>query len=328
MRMRTWLLAALSIVSVASISACGGESAGADGRLRIAVIPKGTTHEFWKSIHAGAVKASRDLDVDIIWKGPQREDDRDDQIKVVETMVVQQVDGIVIAPLDDTALVPCLRDAKDSDIPVVVVDSGLEWDGMASFIATDNRQGGVLAAQHLGELLGGEGQVMMLRYLEGSASTTKRESGFLDTIEAEYPDINVVSSNQYGGASSESAQSAAEKLLLLHGEVDGIFCPNESTVFGMLLALRSAQKLEDVKFVGFDSSEKLSEGLRLGDIDGLVLQSPFAMGEMGVQKMVAHLRGETIDSFIDTGCLVATPENCEEPELQLLLEPDLSPWLD
>src|SRR5579862_6234220 len=95
--MKTLLLALLLGLATSAAHA-------ADAKLTIAVIPKGTTHEFWKSVHAGAVQASRELGVDIIWKGPLREDDRSGQINVVEDMVTRQVSGIVLAPLDETAL--------------------------------------------------------------------------------------------------------------------------------------------------------------------------------------------------------------------------------
>ncbi|HXG46015.1 MAG TPA: substrate-binding domain-containing protein, partial [Methylomirabilota bacterium] len=128
----------------------------------IAVIPKGTTHEFWKSINAGAIKAQRELNdrgikVQIIWKGPLREDDRDQQIQVVENFVTKRVDGIVLAPLDSKALVAPVALATRARIPVVVIDSGLKSDKHISYIATDNFKGGQMAARRLGELLGGRG---------------------------------------------------------------------------------------------------------------------------------------------------------------------------
>src|SRR4051812_36887445 len=145
--------------------------------LSIAVIPKGTSHEFWKSIHAGAVQASQELSaagdsVQIIWKGPLREDDREQQVQVVEGFSSQGVKGIVLAPLDNRALVRPVEEARRAGVPTVIIDSGLESDSIVSFVATDNEKGGRLAADRIGEVLGGKGRVLMLRYAEGSASTT------------------------------------------------------------------------------------------------------------------------------------------------------------
>lgn len=309
-------------------SGCGNDSggprsSGGAGR-RIAVIPKGTTHEFWKSIHAGALKAGRELGVEIIWKGPLREDDRDEQIKVVEAFIAQRVSGIVLAPLDDKALVPPVKSAMAEGVPVVIADSDLAWDGIVSYVATDNYRGGVLAAEKLGEVLGGAGRVVMMRYMEGSASTMKREAGFLDTIGKSFPGIQVVSSNQRSGATVEGAQKVGENLLTSHPDVDGIFCPNESSAFGMLRALQDAKKAGKVRFIGFDASDKIVQALAAGEIDGLVVQNPFAMGERGVRTMVEHLDGKPVGKVIDTGVTMVTKANMGEPAIRLLLHPDLS----
>lgn len=308
-------------------------------KYTIAVIPKGTTHVFWKSIHAGALKAEQELieagvDVEVIWKGPLKEDDRADQIKVVENFISRGVSGIVLAPLDDVALRRPVKDAVNSGIPVVIIDSGLKSDDYTSFVATDNKIGGRKGGEHLAKTLGGKGKVIMLRYQEGSASTMNREQGFLDVLKEKYPDIEVVSSNQYGGATTESARQTSDNLLASYRAadggltIDGIFCPNESTAFAMLGALVDSGLAGKVKYVGFDSSERLVKGLRDGHIQGLVLQDPINMGYLGVKLLVAHLRGEKLEKRIDTGSEVATPENMDDPKIKNLLEPDFKKWLN
>jgi len=291
---------------------------------RIAVIPKGTTHEFWKSIHAGAETAAHELGVEVIWKGPLREDDRDEQIKVVEDFIVRKVDGIVIAPLDDTALAPVLADAAREGIPVIVIDSEVLWDGRVSYVATDNYKGGVLAARALGERLGGNGRVILMRYLEGSASTAAREAGFLDTLKKEFPRLVILSDNQYAGATNEGAYKTGENLLVSFPDVEGIFCPNESALFGMWRALQDSGRAGKVRLVGFDASDKLVQALRAGEIDALVIQNPFAMGEIGVRRMVDHLEGRKVEPYIDTGVVVISAANMDEPAMARLLSPDLS----
>ena len=294
---------------------------------KIAVIPKGTTHEFWKSVHAGANKAGQELGVEIIWKGPVREDDRDEQIKVVENFIASGVSAIVLAPLDDTALVPAATEATREGIPVVIIDSDIKWDGRVSFVATDNYKGGELAAKRLGELLGGKGKVIVLRYQEGSASTAQREAGFIDALGKGFPGIELVSSNQYGGATTESAYKTSENLLVKFKQIDGVFCPNESTTFGMLRALQDGKRAGQVKFVGFDASEKLVEGLQGDQIHGLVLQNPFRMGELGVRAAVDKLEGKAVEKRIDTGAALVTRETMGAPENKALLSPDLGTWL-
>jgi ribose transport system substrate-binding protein len=314
--------------SLGALAACGGGGSPANGRLNVAVVPMGTTHEHWKSIHAGAVKAARDLgDVDIIWKGPQKEDDREQQIAVIEDMIARRVNGIVLAPLDKSGLRQVVREAKMAGIPTVCVDSGLEGDDHVSFVATDNAEGGAAGARRLAEVLDGKGRVVMMRAMVGVESTGDRERGFLEEI-ARNPGIQILSENQYGGVTVESGYQMAENLLNRYrGQIDGIFTPNESTTFGMLRALTDAGLAGKARFVGFDTSDKLIQALADGALDGLVLQNPFKMGEEGVKTVVAHIRSEAVARRVDTGVAVATRENMERPEIRALLRPPLAEYL-
>ena len=310
-----------------------GQTTEKPKKLTIAVIPKGTTHEFWKSIHAGAMKASQELGVDIIWKGPLKEDDREAQIKVVEDFVSRGVSGIVLAPLDDTALRVPVASAARSGIPVVIIDSGLKSEDFVSFVATDNYKGGHMAGEYLCKLLNNKGKVIMLRYEVGSASTMERERGWSEAIK-DCKDIQVVSDNQYGGATTETSYQASENLLarLKNPDgslsIDGIFCPNESTTFGMLRALQEGNWAGKVKYVGFDSSSKLIEALQAGQINGLILQNPFQMGYLGVKTVVASIQKQPFEKRVDTGETLVTKENMEQPEIKELLAPDLKKWLN
>jgi len=328
-----WLSVLFFSLTLFLIQGCGRKEPGAQAasgakRLQIAVIPKGMTHEFWKAIHAGAVKAGRELDVGIIWKGSQKEDDRAQQITVVEDFISRGVDGIVLAPLDDRALCRPVQDAAREKIPVVIIDSGLQGEDYISFVATDNYQGGVIAARRLGELLGGKGKVFLIRYQEGSASTMERERGFYETVTKDFPGLMLLVQDQYAGATTETAYQLAENLLGRFPDVEGIFTPNESSTFGTLRALQESRLAGRVRFVGFDSSPKLVQALKDRHIQGLVLQNPMKMGYMGVTFIVAHLRGETIPRKVDTGVYLATPENMEDQEIHSLLEPDFSQYLE
>jgi len=341
MMTRASVLRLFGLVALVALTACpkespradtgdGGAAPAAGGRLKIAVIPKGTTHEFWKSVHAGAVKAAKEVDVDIVWKGPLKEDDLKAQVDVVSTFVAQGVSGIVLAPLNDNALRAPVKAATQAKIPVVIFDSDLQGEDHVSFVATDNQAAGRLAGEHVGKLLGDKGNVVVLRYQEGSASTQNREKGFLDAVKAK-PGLVVASENQYGGATTESAFAKGESLLLAQkaaaGNVGAVFTPNESTTFGMLLALRKSGLAKKMKFVGFDSSDKLVGALKEGDIDGLVVQNPFNMGYLAVKTMADHLRGKKVERRIDTGARLVTKDNLEDPAVKEILSPDLDKWL-
>jgi len=324
-------ITAFSLVAI-FLASCAKHEQGKQPGTTIAVIPKGTTHEFWKSIHAGAAKAASELNVEIIWKGPLKEDDREAQISVVEDLISRKVNGILLAPLDDVALRGPVANARRAGIPVIIIDSDLKSEDYVSFVATDNELGGRMGTKKLVELLNGKGRVILLRYQEGSASTNNREQGFFDEV-AQAKGITVVTANQYGGPTTETAYRASENLLapLKNPDgtlsIDGIFCVNESTTFGMLRALQDGGFAGKVRFVGFDSSTKLVEALRKGELDGLVLQNPFAMGYVGVNTMIAHLKGQHVEKRIDTGVVLATRENMNQQEILDRLQPDLSKWL-
>ena len=331
------------MIALAAAAACGdagskkSSDAGAaktSGKsITIAVIPKGTTHEFWKSIHAGAVQAAQELtaagdSVRIIWKGPLREDDREQQVQVVEGFTSQGVSGIVLAPLDNRALVRPVEEAKSAGVPTVIIDSGLESDQIVSFVATDNHKGGVLLADRMGELLKGKGKVLVLRYQEGSNSTEERERGFLEQLKAKYPGITIVSSDQYAGATRETAKRAAENLLNRFGsDLDGVFTANESSTVGMLLALQDIKKAGKIKFVGFDASQTLLDALRAHQLDGVAAQNPMKMGYLGVKTMVAHLHNQPVDKRIDTGVSLVTPETLDLPATKELTNPPIDRYL-
>jgi ribose transport system substrate-binding protein len=321
-------LAAAVVLSLAGPWGCdGGSPAGTPGRLTIAVIPKGTTHVFWKSVHAGALKAARELGVEIVWKGPLQENDRAGQIAEVENFINRGVSGICLAPLDDTALRKPVAAAKARNIPVVIFDSALKSDDYVSFVATDNAKGGALAGERLAALLGGKGKVALLRYMEGSASTAEREQGFLEAVRR-HPGLEIVSDNQYAGATSDTAVKASENLLTSLKKadgglsIDGLFCPNESSAFGMLRALQGAKLAGRLKFVGFDSAPPLVEALRAGELHGTVVQNPVKMGYLAVKTMAEHLRGRPVERRIDTGAALVTPESMDRPEMKALLHPE------
>jgi ribose transport system substrate-binding protein len=311
---------------------CGSSSPANSGKTTIAVIPKGTSHVFWQSIHAGAAKAANELGVDIIWRGPLREDDRASQIAEIEGFITRGVSGILVAPLDEAALVGPIGDAARAKIPVVIFDSGLKGGDYVSFVATDNRLGGRMAAEGLARMLPQGGRIVVLRYAEGSASTEDREAGFLEEI-GKHSNIQVLSSNQYGGADVEGAYKRAEALFHRFRrpdgtlELDGIFTSNESNTLAILRVLQSSGWAGKVKFVGFDSSDTLVKGLSDGHIDALVVQDPVNMGYLGVKTMVEHLQGRPVEKRIDTGARLVTRDMMSDPAVKELLQPDLSRWL-
>jgi len=320
MRAAALLLAALLAPAVAEAQEAR--------RPVVALVPKGATHVFWKSVEAGARERGAEVGVDVLWAAPQREDDRAQQMALVDTLVLRRVDALCLAPLDAVALREKAAKATAAGIPVVIFDSPLARpEGVSSgYVGTDNFAAGRLAAEGMAAALKGKGRVVVLRYQVGSASSEQREDGFLEGIRA-HPGIEVVSSNQYGGATVASCLDKAKSLLLRHsGEraPDGVYCANQSTTLGMLQALRQAGLAGKVAFVGFDPTLALVEAMRKGEIQALVSQNPRQMGRLTVDAALARVRGQPIPERTDTGCALVTPANLDQPEIQAILKPQMN----
>ncbi len=320
------------LITVQLLAGCGRREAA--GRFRIVVIPKGTTHAFWQTIHAGALKAAKERGVAIVWDGPPREDDRQGQQNIVERHTSEGVDAIVLAPCDRRSLVEPVAGALKKGIRVVIIDSGLDErpdvqgsDKYLGYIATDNAEGGRRAAERMTKLFAGKkAKVIMLRYQAGSESTELRERGFEEVIrKGKNIDFHIAA--QEAGATVDTAQKAADNLLQNYADVDGIFAPNESSTTGVLQALRAAKRAGQVKLVGFDGSDVLISALKEGEVHGLVLQDPFEMGYLSVMRAVDALEGRlpaAAERTRHTRLEVATPENVNQPNIRALYAPDLS----
>jgi ribose transport system substrate-binding protein len=307
----------------------GGSGAGkpAGGKtLRVAVIPKGTSHEFWKSVEKGARRADAELeDLDIVWKGPQGEGDANQQIQIVESFLADGYDGICLAPLDSRALETPVKQAIARKVPVVIFDSGLATAdiAIASYVATNNFHGGQVAGEYMAKLLGGKGNIIMMPYAVGSESTEQRERGFLDAI-GKHPDIKILSSDKHGGPNETKAVEVGENLVATFGDkIDAIFCSNESSTSGMLTVLRRDSRglAKKIRLIGFDGSANIVKGMTDGIVRGVVLQDPVKIGYESVKALHAALKGTPPAKRIDTGETLATPENMNEHSVHQLLFP-------
>lgn len=320
---RSVVLGLLSIGVLLSFSGCQGSAAQGPKRLRIAVIPKGTSHDFWFSVRAGVEKAAAEFkDVDITWKGPTSEGDTTDQIKMVESFLAEGYDGICLAPVDAVALRKPVDLAISAQVPVVIFDSGLaDLSGIVSYVATNNYRGGQRAGEYLAELLGGKGNIILIRYDLTSQSTEERERGFLDAV-AKHPELKLLVADKYAGPLESGAIQLSETLLTQFGDqVQGVFCPNQSTTSGMLTALRRAGLAGKVKFVGFDAGENIAAGLKSGEINGTILQDPVTMGYDTVRAMRDKLQGNVPPARLETAEALATTENLDDPKIHELLFP-------
>jgi ribose transport system substrate-binding protein len=294
-------------------------------RTTIAVIPKASADIFWQSVHAGAVKASWDNHVDIVWEGPPNETDIATEMQIVETMINRRVDAICLAPSDRSAFKIVVNRAAQAGIPVIIYDSGLDSDKYRTFVATDNYLGGKMGAERLGEKLHGKGKIVMVKTVPGGASTTAREDGFRDGLKAKYPAIEILD-ERYGMASVAQSLTVTENMLTAHPEMQGVFCSNESGSLGASQALRARSK--KLELVGFDSSPSLIEAVQAGWIDTLVIQDPFKMGETAVDSAVKAIQGEQTPKTIALPPRLVDLGNLHNPLIDAQLHPDLRKYLD
>jgi ribose transport system substrate-binding protein len=314
---RFCLLAAL-VLLLASL-ACNRDS-----RRRIAVIPKGQAHLFWQSVHAGAVAAARENNVDVLWNGPASETDFTGQLQIVDAMITQHVDAICLAPIDKTAMVSVVDRATREKIPVVIFDSPVDTQTFVAQVATDNYGAGAMAAQRMGKILNGQGKIAEVAVEPGSASTMAREQGFEDGIKKDFPGIQLVD-KRYGWADRAKSLNVAENMLTAHDDLVAMFASNESSAVGAAQAIKGRNA--KVKLVGFDWSPGLLDDLKSGMLDSLVVQDPFRMGHDAVIAAVEKLNGATPQKIQNLPPRVVTKEMLDDPDVQKQLHPDLDKYL-
>jgi len=291
----------------------------------VGVIPKGASHQFWQTVHAGAIQAGREYGFEIEWNAPALEIDATRQIDIVQSMVTRRLAGIAIAPVDRKALVAVLDRATAEKIPVAVYDSDVDTTNRITYVATDNREAGRIAARRMGEILKAKGKVLIVGFMPGSASTMEREEGFTEEIKKSFPAIELLQL-QYGMASRAKSMAVTENALSAHKDLAGIFADNESSLAGAVQALKSRNNKE-TKLVGIDSSEQLIANLKEGFIDSLVVQDPFRMGYESVKAIGEFRKGNKVQARQDLAPRLILPKDLSLPEVQALLFPDLNKWL-
>ncbi len=293
----------------------------------VGVVPKGTNHIFWQSVHAGALAAAAEFNLEVIWNAPQMETDASRQITIVENLINRRVDGIVLAPVDEEGLVGVVDRAVEQGIPVAIFDSGINTDKIISYVATDNYGAGVMAARRMGEILNGRGKVGLIGFMPGSASTMQREAGFQDTLAQEFPEVEMLGV-RYPMADRARALAEAENMMTAHPDLAGLFADNESSTVGTVQAVKQRAAVGRVKIVGFDASKELVQELRAGTLDSIVVQDPFRMGYESTKAMGLHLDGRQASPRIDSGAYLVLQENVDQPKIQQVLFPDLDKWLN
>lgn len=305
--------------AVAALALAGPVGAqDSDGEtLFIPLISKGFQHQFWQAVDQGAQQAAEELGVEVSFEGPDNETQVDKQMDMLSAALANNPDAIGFAALDSQAAIPLLRQAQEAGIPVVAFDSGVDSDIPVATAATNNIAAAALAADKMAEALGGSGNVAVVAHDQVSRTGVERRDGFVERMEAEYPDIEIVAV-EYGGGDHLRSTEITRALLAANPDLDGIFGTNEGSAIGVVNGVREAGA-EGITIVGYDSGKAQTDAIREGLMLGAVTQNPVGIGYETVKAAVAAARGEEVPGEIDTGFYWYDQSNIDEDQIQAVL---------
>ena len=288
----------------------------------IAVICKGSQHEFWKTVEQGAMDAGEELGIKVSFEAPEDESQIDAQIAMFEKAIEKKADAIVLAPLDVEQLNPSIEKAHRAGIPVLTLDSEVSSSLREATIGTDNESAGAIAARNAVQLMGGEGQIAVVSHVEGSQTATERNNGFINEINAQNPKGKMeVVGVQYCGGDSKVAKQQTLDFIRSYPDLKCVFASNEGSALGVAEAVSSLGREDDLIVMGFDSSDDEIAYLESGAIDGMMVQNPYNMGYLGVRNINKVLDDKSIEDKFDTGATYVTRDNLQDEDIQWLLYP-------
>ena len=307
MKLNKIVLGLVATLAAGSALAAGGE---------IAVIVKTTNSTFWQNVQKGVNGAAPELKgYTTSFQGPAAETAIADQVALVENAVNRKVAGIVLAPSDADALVPALKKAYEAKIPVVLIDSGVSDSAKAyykSFLSTDNKKAGEMAAKALIEKVGQTGKIAIFSYVAGAGSEIGRVGGFTDYIKKNSK-LTIVGPF-YSQSQMATALNQTTDALAANPDLKGAFGANEPTAIGMGRAIAQSGKAGKIVAIGFDGNTDLANFVKDGTLEGIVVQSAYNMGADGVRTIAKIIEGKKVDSFVDTGAVYVSKANIAKPE--------------
>lgn len=285
----------------------------------IEMVSKGYQHEFWKTVELGAKDAAKAAGLELNFIGPEKESEVGKQVGMVENAINKNVDVIALAPLDTNALFPVAKRAVDRGIEIVTFDSNIRGNIEKSFIATDNIAAAAKAADYMAKLINYEGKVAIVSHNAGTSTAIEREKGFRDEMK-KYPKIKILNT-QFSEGDKSKALAITQDIILANPDLKGVFGTNEGAAVGAARAIEERKVQNKVVLVGFDSSEDEIKYINSGVMKGLVTQNPYMIGYRTVEAAANILENKKIEKRVDTGSVLVTKENINEPEIQKILNP-------
>jgi ribose transport system substrate-binding protein len=309
-------------VSVLSLTGCSGtHDVDSEASRYIAVICKGSQHEFWKTVEQGAMDAGEELGVHVTFEAPEDESQIDEQIKMVEKAIENKADAIVLAPLDTKKLNEVVDEAEDAGIPVLTLDSDVTTGSRVATIGTDNKSAGAIAARSAYQLMEGKGKIAVISFVKGAQTAIERYEGFMDEIKSTAGNGIDMVGVSYCDGDSDKAKEQTLKYLEKYPDIKCIYGTNEGATVGACEAVKELGRQNAVSVIGFDSSDEEISYLEEGILNGMMVQNPYNMGYLGVRNLNKTLNGEEIENKIDTGVTYVDSSNLEDEDTQWLLYP-------
>ncbi|MEI3606460.1 ABC transporter substrate-binding protein [Pseudogracilibacillus sp. SE30717A] len=326
--MRKYLLTLLTVLfAVFVLSACSGGSdsdtstEGAEGedvdmdKTYVALVSKGFQHQFWQSVKEGAEQAAEEFDVEVTFEGPEDESQVDKQMEMFRNALDRNPDAIGFAALDSQASTPLLEETVERDIPVIAFDSGVDSDIPLTTASTNNYDAAALAAEKMAELIDGKGKVAVIVHDQTSVTGVDRRDGFVETIENDFPDIEIVDI-QYGGGDHLESTDLTKAIIQAHPDINGVYGANEGSAIGVVNAVRELNKAGEIVVIGFDSGQQQIDAIKEGLMAGAITQSPVGIGYETVKAAVEALEGKELPDIIDTGFYWYDADNIDDEEIQ------------
>lgn len=285
-------------------------------RAFIPLISKGFSHQFWQAVKLGSEQAAEELGVDVTFEGPDNEGQVDRQIDMLAAALARNPAAIGFAAVDSQASIPMLRQIDDAGVPIIAFDSGVDSDIPVTTCTTDNLASAALAADEMAKAIGGAGKVGIISHDQTSRTGIDRVDGFVNQVEAKYPDIEIVSI-QYGGGDHLISTEITKSMLTANPDLKGIFGANEGSAIGVVNGVNESGA--EIVIIGYDSGAAQKDAVRSGLMSGAITQNPVGIGYETVKAAVDTINGQSVPKIIDTGFFYYTADNMDEPHIAAVL---------
>ena len=310
----------VSLVLAFSMTVCLCACSKTDSKEYIAVIAKAVNSEFWHNVNNGVLSAATEYNVTVTFEGPENEENYYAQNSLIENAVKNGADAIVLSAIDYNNSVATVNAAVREGVKVIAIDSDVNSDAVSLFIGTDNIAAGKEAGKAAVDGFSADSEIIigLVNYNANTDNGNQREKGF-----REY--IGTVSNARIAASvtaesNEKSATAAAEKLLKQNPRINVIVGFNEWMTLGVGNAVKNLGLSKKVRSVGFDSNLISVGMLETGEMDALIVQNPFAIGYLGVEKAAALISGESLPSReIYTDVTTVTKENIFDNDIQKIL---------